>query len=281
MPPAQKPQHPAKGNPRVVRVAGHMGEFVQGRLGPAGPVVLITLPCPPLAVTAQRRTGAFALECSGLVALDRARAAALLRALDLPVTGRFLLRGELPPGGGAGASTAALVALARAAGADEARLAAACVAVEGASDPLMYAAPERLVWASRRGVAVSHLPALPPLEVVAGFLGPPQRTDPADVRFADVADLLARWPLACTDADSIARVAAESARRTLALRGPQDDPTEALARRLGAAGFAIGHTGPARALLFRPGTPPAGAEAALCAAGFRGVLSYRIGGGNA
>ncbi|MFT4151923.1 MAG: propanediol utilization protein [Paracoccaceae bacterium] len=258
-----------------------MGELMQGRLGPDGPVVLITLPCPVLGVTARRRSGRFALHRSGQVALGPAQAAALLRALDLPVTGRFDLASDLPPGGGAGASTAALVALARAAGADETRIAAACLTVEGASDPLMFRAPERLLWASRRGEVLAHLPPLPRIEVLAGFHGPPQRTDPADARFADLADLAAGWPAACGDARAVAALAAESARRTLALRGPAGDPTETLAQDLGALGFAIGHTGPARALLFLPGTVPANARAALRAAGFRGLVRYLIGGGDA
>lgn len=257
-----------------MRVAGHMGELIQGRLGPGGPVALVTLPCPVLAVTARRQPGAFALHLEGKVALDPARAAALLRVLDLPVTGRFALRGDLPPGGGAGASTAALVALARAAGADEARIAAACLAVEGATDPLMFPASGRLLWASRQARVLAHLPPLPRIEVLAGFHGPARRTDPADDDFPDIADLAAAWPDACRSARAVAELAAASARRTLALRGPAGDPTEELAENFGAAGFAIGHTGPARALLFLPGTVPEAAEAALRAAGFRGILRY-------
>lgn len=255
-----------------------MGELVQGRLGLHGPVALITLPCPVLATTASLRPGPFHLHQPGAAVLRPAQAADLLRRLDLPVAGHFTLCGTLPPGGGAGASTAALIALARVAGAEEARIAAACLAVEGASDPLMFATPERLVWASRRGEVLARLPALPRLEVLAGFLGPPRRTDPEDDGFPDVSDLLATWPAACTDAVAVAALASASARRTLALRGPAGDPTERLGQSLGAAGFAIGHTGPARALLFLPGTLPETAAEHLRGAGFRGILRYMIGG---
>ncbi len=273
-----KPSRSPEGKPQRIRVAGHMGELVQGRLGPDGPVALITLPCPVLAATASRRPGPFHLHQPGAAVLRPAQAADLLRRLDLPVAGRFTLRSTLPPGGGAGASTAALVALARAAGAEETRIAAACLAVEGASDPLMFTAPERLVWASRRGEVMAPLPALPRLEVLAGFFGPPRRTDPGDDGFPDVSDLLAAWPAACADAAAMAALATASARRTLGSRGPEADPTEGLAQGLGAAGFAIGHTGPARALLFLPGTLPAAAARHLRGAGFRGILHYAIGG---
>lgn len=258
-----------------------MGEILQGRHGPAGPVVLVTLPCPVRGVTLRCDPGPFAVRAHPSLALDARRAEALLRRLGLPVTGRISGRGNLPPGGGAGASTAALVALARAAGAEEGRIAAACLAVEGATDPLMFADPARHLWASREGRTLARLPPLPPMDVVAGFCGPPQPTDPGDAHFPDVADLVATLPEACASVDRLAALASESARRTLALRGPAGDAVAGMAQRLGAAGFAIGHTGPARALLFRPGQAPAGAEAVLRTAGFRDLVRYSIGGGDA
>jgi uncharacterized protein involved in propanediol utilization len=265
-------------------VCGHMGELMQGRLGALGPVALITLPCPPLRLQVRRIEGAFHLHASAAPpALRRPRAAALLRELNLRIGGRYVLHSDLPTGGGAGASTAALVALARAAAAAEGRaldpftLARATVAVEGASDPLMFAQPERMLWASRRGRVLADLPALPRMEVLAGFHGRMLATNPRDENFPDVSDLLARWPAACQDAAAVAAIATQSAQRLLALRGPASDPCAALARRLGALGFAIGHTGPARALLFRPGGVPANAAEVLRLAGFRSVLHYGIG----
>ena len=38
--------------PVSVRVPGHFGELLQGRIGSDGPVALVTLPCPALGVTA-------------------------------------------------------------------------------------------------------------------------------------------------------------------------------------------------------------------------------------
>ncbi len=258
-------------------MTGHLGELVQGRIGASGPVALITLPCRLLWAEARLSPGPLTLHAPGEAAVDIERLGRLLARLGLPLRGRFTLGGNLPPGGGAGASTAALVALARAAGAEEARIAPACLAVEGASDPLMFPAPARLLWASREGRVLRRLPALPRLEVLGGFHGPPRRTDPHDHAFPDIADLIGAWDEASRDAGALARLCTASALRTLALRGPADDPTPALARALGAEGFAIGHTGPARALLFRPGHVPPDGAARLAAAGFRGVMRFAPG----
>ncbi len=260
----------------MIRVAGHFGELLQGRLGPAGPVVLVTLPCDALAVEAIR---AALPDDHGL--LPPARARALLERLGLADPGAFSLTATMPRGGGAGASTAALVALARLAGSDHApdQLARACVAVEGASDPLMFAAPERLLWASRRAEVMDQLPALPAFDIVGGFWGPNRRTDPVDDGFPDISDLITPWKAAAERADlaALAALASQSARRTLARRGPADDPTGALATALGALGHVIAHTGSARGLLFAPGTIPPVAPARLVAAGFRRIVSFRAG----
>lgn len=259
----------------AVSVAAHFGEFLQGRLGEDGPVALVTLPCPVLRASVTRRPGVFALHQPGPQVMQRAAAAAFLDALGLPRRGHVVLRLNMPPGGGAGASTAARVALARAAGQhDPAIIAQACLVSEGALDPLMFGAPAQRLWASRMARTLAPLPPPPRFEVLGGFLGPLQRTDSRDMDFPDIADLAAAWPAACTDAAAAATLAAESARRTLALRHPGGDPTEALARRFGALGFAIGHTGAARALLFAPGTVPEEARSALQTAGYRRILRF-------
>lgn len=261
----------------IARVEGHFGELIQGRLGPDGSVVLITLPCPALAVEAQ---SAPLSDPHGLLPPSRARA--LLTILGLPDPGPFALVANMPRGGGAGASTAALVALARLAGsrhsADD--LARACVAVEGASDPLMFPAPERLLWASRRAEIIAHLPPLPGLDVIGGFFGPNQRTDPADQAFPDISDLIEPWRAAATARDlaTLGQLASLSADRCLAHRSPLPDPTAGLGRRLGALGHVIAHTGSARGLLFAPGTIPPDAPAALAAAGFRRIVTFSAGG---
>jgi hypothetical protein len=209
--------------------------------------------------------------------IGQRRAAAFLRALGRPARGRIAVTPDLPPGGGAGMSTAALVALARAAAAPEDRIAAACLAVEGAVDPLMRDAPDAVLWASRSARVLAEMPPPPRAELVGGFHGPPERTDPADRRFPPVDDLIAAWAQG-PDLPEAARIASLSAARCTALRGPADDPTPALAARLGALGWARAHTGPARVLIFPPGRAPAGAEEALEAAGFTHVLRFASGG---
>ncbi len=257
-------------------VTGHFGEWVQGRLGPDGPLVLVTVACDALHVRADRMgDGPLALEQAPAI-LPLERAARFLELIGA-APGRFRLVANMPPGGGAGASTAALLALAEAAGCHVADLAQSCVAVEGASDPLMLPRPDAVLWAPREGRVVAPLRPLPCAEIVAGFWGPPIATDPADMRFPDVADLIEALE-GMTTLKDLAEIATASATRCTALRGPQDDPTEALAMDLGALGHLRAHTGSARGLIFIPGTAPSRAEETLRDAGFAQILRFRTGG---
>jgi len=266
-PTAQTPTTPPLG------VAGHFGELLQGRLGPDGPIALISLPCPAVWVDTDPRTGFD-------VTLSAARLARLCAALDLPVPDTAVrLRATMPVGGGAGSSTASLVATARAlgfAGRSEA-LAQICARVEGASDPLMFDHAERLLFAPRTGQILLQTPVLPRFTVLGGFFGPPSRTDPFDTAFPDISDLVARWRAPLT-LPQMAALATCSARRTLEMRGPARDPTAGLAGDLGALGWVIAHTGSARGLIFAPDAVPDLAAQTLCDAGFTQVLQFDAGG---
>lgn len=268
-------------------VAGHLGELLQGRLGPDGPIALVTLPAPVLRVTARLRPGPFALHAAGDRPMTRAQGAALWRALGVLPRGRLILRADMPAGGGAGSSTAALVAAARVCVAvlgrklpDTARLAELCLTLEGATDPLMMPEPARLLWDPRAARVLGALPPLPRLEVVGGFFGPGRRTDPDDRDFADIRDLVAAWTPAAERGDpaALAALATEAARRTLARRGGAPlEPFLAAAAGCGALGVAIAHTGAARALLFAPGQgAPAAAAETLRALGAQGLRHYRL-----
>lgn len=258
-------------------VAGHFGEWLQGRLGPGGDVALVTLACPDFGVHASRLPAPeLALhDPAGLVGL--ARAGCFLTDLGLDASHAIRLRADLPVGGGAGMSTAALVAMARACGAPEARIAPACLRLEGASDPLMLASPDQVLWAPRRAVSLHPLPPPPRAQIIGGFWGPPQRTDPLDLNFPDITDLIDAWTKA-PDLPRAAQLATQSAVRTTALRGPAKDPTATLAARLGALGWARAHTGPARALIFAPDTAPPDTEQALAKAGLAHIVQFTTGG---
>ena len=273
----------------MIRVAGHFGELMQGRIGPDGPVALISLPCPALGVVARHRLGAglsinTAGNNAGKAIISPDRAQNFLQQLDLCLSGQITLQAEMPVGGGAGASTAALVALAKLAGyhGEAQALAAACIASEGASDPLMFARPEQMLWASRVGQRLADLPPLPHFEVIGGFYGPPRRTDANDSTFPDITALVPQW-IAAAEARDLAKLAAlasRSADRTLKMRQSQPDPVPSLARNLGALGYVIAHTGSARGLIFAPDTVPTQASAALREAGLCGIVQFLAGGGD-
>ncbi|KNG94013.1 hypothetical protein [Pseudaestuariivita atlantica] len=260
-------------------VAGHFGEFLQGRLGPDGPVALVTLPC-PVARARVVRLGQAGFGVAG-APVSRAAWGRFARALGQPLKGRFGVFTTLPLGAGGGMSTALLLSIARAAGiaATPTQLARACRIAEGASDPLMWPDPAARLWASRQGRTLARLPAPPRFDVVGGLWGPCQPTDPSDTDFPDIADLIPRWRDACAggDAAAAAALASESASRCRAARGPATDPTPAIARDLGALGWAMSHTGAARALLFSPGTAPRHAGATLAEAGLRSTLRFGVG----
>ncbi len=260
------------------RVTGHFGEWLQGRLGPEGPVVLVTLPCERLgaSISLERADGSRPDIPSPLSA---SVTCAFLRALgvETPEAGIEVVA-DAKPGAGAGMSTAMLLALARAIGigASPEALANACLVAEGAVDPLMMDSPETLLWASREARALHSMPRPPAFAVVGGFLGAPTQTVPEDSRFSDISDLVPSWMAAAEAGDRIelARIATDSAERTTALRGPTDDRTAALAQDLGALGWCRAHTGSARGLLFEPGGVPAQAEDRLRAEGYADVLRF-------
>ena len=267
----------------IHRVAGHFGELIQGRLGADGPVVLISLPCPVLTVTAIATPAqSLSIHSPNGAILSVARARKFLTLLGLTCPVHVILNATMPLGGGAGSSTAALVALARLAGwnGPAITLARACLAVEGATDPLMFEHPDRLLWASRRAEIIKPLPALPAFDVLGGFYGPPLRTDAADLAFPDISDLVQDWHRAALAQNlaGLAELASASANRTLALRGAIPDPTAQVAKDLGALGHVIAHTGSARGLLYPRGGIPANARTALHDIGFRGLVHFTAGG---
>lgn len=260
----------------MVFVHGHFGEWLQGCVGPARVVALVTLACPVRGVHVARARGHDLQldDPSGVLPLAQCRE--FLRLLGCDAGHALTLRPDLPPGGGAGMSTAALVAVARACGADPARIASACLAVEGACDPLMLPQPDSVLWAARSAEVLAPLPPPPVAAVLGGFFGPVTPTDPQDHDFPLIDDLVAEWSKAPTLARA-AQIATESARRTSTHRGPKGDPTDALAADLGALGWARAHTGSARALIFAPDAVPPHAAQAMVDAGLTLPFQFQTG----
>ncbi|MFT7134578.1 hypothetical protein [Sulfitobacter sp.] len=265
---------------RTGRAAGHFGEWLQGRLGPDGPVVVITMTCDVLYAQATYTPATdLRLRHSGVAAVTQNQLQGLLSAVGKPDSGDFSLSGNMTLGVGAGSSTASLIALARAAGADETLLPAACLRVEGATDPLMLSQPDAVLWSSRQAEICGKFKAPPRCEIVGGYLGDPIRTDPADSDFADISDLVPLWAKAANGSDlaGLAMLASEAADRTTRLRGPSGDPSAAIAQQLGALGHARAHTGSARAFIFAQGAVPAPATAVLKGAGLTGAFRFSTG----
>lgn len=279
---------PPRGN-AVASATGHWGELIQGRVGPDGPVALVTLSCPLSRAEAwfDPAPGAPLIVSGPLGGKIAARAArlALGRLGCAGLGGRLRIAGDAPPSAGAGSSTlAALTAIRSVASACGARFsadieAALCLAAEGASDPIMHERPMQRLWASRLGRTLAMLPPPPPMLAVGALDGPGAPTDPSDQRFAEIDDLLALYR-AGAEAGDLSRVAAAatgSADRLQAIRPrPRWSELKALAERFGAEGVALAHTGSAFALLFQPARrrEAEGAALALAATGFEKISRF-------
>lgn len=263
-------------------VAGHFGELLQGRLGPDGPVALVSLPCPHLTLRARAALSNHLSIYSPQRVLSLQTTRRFLQRIGAPMNRRFALHSDMPPGGGAGASTACLIALAQLSHStlSKVELAQACLEIEGATDPLMFSHPEQMLWASRRAELLRPLPKLPKFEVLGGFYGALCRTNPKDQNFADVSDLLTKWEIAAQaqDLDTLGKLAKTSAKRNLALRGDTTDPTLRIAEDINALGIVIAHTGAARGFIFAPNTTPLSAKSHLGAAGFSTIVHFTAGG---
>ena len=260
-----------------VSVAGHFGEWLQGRLGPDGPVALVTLLCPALHV----RTG----NTIRRPMFTSEQLAPFWETLEIPAAALPNLTYDMPLGAGTGASTATLIAYAKHAGfsGQPELLVKGCLAVEGASDPLMLPDADSLLWASREGLIVAKHKRPPACTVLGGFWGAPEQTDATDQDFPDNIDLAEDWAN-FPDLASLAAIASQSSERCTALRRPSDtrlapmsDPLPDLAKSLGALGHIRAHTGSARGLIFPIGAAPEHGLEALSEAGLTATLAFQTG----
>ncbi|MER5966644.1 GHMP kinase [Streptomyces sp. NPDC002057] len=195
------------------------------------------------------------------------------RRTGLPAGGGELrLTGDVPVGLGMGSSSSDVIATVGAvADAYGLRLAPATVArlavrAELASDPLMLDGPP-VLFAQRQGRVIEVLgAALPPLVVVGCALGggapvdtlalPVREASDADVEEFERLRALLRRAMTTGDVALLGEVATASARRGQQVLGhPEFDALTAVARRAGAAGVQIAHSGTVAGVLFDPATP--------------------------
>ncbi|MGW7370128.1 GHMP family kinase ATP-binding protein, partial [Streptomyces sp. NPDC054841] len=227
-----------------------------------------------------RRPGT-APEALTVVPADRtkaAQAAALAaaecaqRAGQPPCGGELRLTGDIPVGLGMGSSTSDVIATVRAvADSYGLRLAPGTVArlavrAELACDPLMLDG-RPVLFAQREGRVLEVLgPALPPLVVVGCALGggapvdtlalPVHEPGEDDVRAFERLRTLLRRAVATGDVQLLGEVATASAWRGQQVLGhPEFDALAGIARRVGAAGVQIAHSGSVAGVLFDPAAP--------------------------
>ncbi|MFF3859980.1 GHMP kinase [Streptomyces sp. NPDC002209] len=263
----------------------HHGEILQGvfldddgRRCPG----LVTLPMAGPGSRAEfvRRPGT-APDALTAVPADRTkavRAAALAvaecaeRTGQPPCGGELRLTGDVPVGLGMGSSTSDVIATVRAvADSYGLRLAPDTVArlavhAELACDPLMLDG-RPVLFAQREGRVLEVLgAAMPPLVVVGCALGggapvdtlslPVREASEADVRAFERLRTLLRRAVATADARLLGEVATASARRgRRALGHPEFDALTGIARRAGAVGVQIAHSGSVAGVLFDPAAP--------------------------
>ncbi|MFJ9646144.1 GHMP kinase [Streptomyces sp. NPDC101206] len=206
-----------------------------------------------------------------------------------PCGGELRLTGDVPVGLGMGSSTSDVIAAVRAvADAYGLRMGAGTVArlavrAERASDPLMLDDGRPVLFAQREGRVLEVLgPALPPLVVVGCTLGggapvdtlslpvsPSPSPSPSvavavseadededDVRACERLRTQLRRAVATGDVPLLGAVATASARRGQRVLGhPEFEALTAIARRTGAAGVQIAHSGAVAGVLFDPVAP--------------------------
>ncbi|MFE0642902.1 GHMP kinase [Streptomyces sp. NPDC058877] len=263
----------------------HHGEILQGVFLDADGrrcAGLVTLPMAGPGSTAvfTRRPGT-PPEAVVVVPPDRtkaARAAALAttecteRTGAPPCGGELRLSCDVPVGLGMGSSTSEVIAAVRAvADSYGLRLPATTVArlavrAESACDPLMLDG-RPVLFAQREGRVMEDLgPALPPLVVVGCALGGAAPVDTLSLPVPEVRDedvrryerlrAALRRAVATGDAHLLGTVATASARRGQQVLGhPEFDALTDTARRTGAVGVQIAHSGAVAGVLFDPAAP--------------------------
>ncbi|MEU9861978.1 GHMP kinase [Streptomyces sp. NPDC047971] len=236
--------------------------------GPGSGAEFVRRPgAPPRAITVVPADRTKAAHAAALAVDECARQA------GVPLCGGELrVSGDIPVGLGMGSSTSDVIATVRAvADAYGLRLAPETVArlavrAELACDPLMLDG-RPVLFAQREGRVLEVLgPALPPLVVVGCTLGggapvdtlalPVREADATDIRDFERLRALLRRAVATGDARLLGEVATASARRGQQLLAhPEFDDLTVIARRVGAVGVQIAHSGAVAGVLFDAAAP--------------------------
>ncbi|MFJ9546964.1 GHMP family kinase ATP-binding protein [Streptomyces erythrochromogenes] len=283
--PAAPRDHAGAGRRGAGRASCHHGEILQGVfLDAAGRRCpgLVTLPMsgpgsraaftrrpgtPPERLTVRPPDRTKAARAAALAVEECAR-----RCGEPPCGGELRISGDIPVGLGMGSSTSDVIAVVRAV-ADSygmrlppAAVARLAVRAELACDPLMLDA-RPVLFAQREGRVLEVLGhRLPPLVVVGCALGggapvdtlslPARAHDDHDVRAFERLRVLLRRAVATGDTALLGRVATASARHGQRLLcHPEFDALVGIARRLGAVGVQIAHSGSVAGLLLDPAAP--------------------------
>lgn len=264
---------------RIVSVCGHFGEFIQGRLGVNEPIVLITVPSNQYKVKVIYTKGDFKVEQKGTHFYTSSVIFDLVKTAKLSIHGNIHINLSMPEACGVGSSTATRVAVLRAIKPNISMktLVDACIKHEGASDPIMYKVPERLLWAPRTGKVLKRMPKVPKISCIGGFYGSPLKTDPFDSKFPLIGDLIDLWQLPKKTDKFLAELCSESSERTIKYRKICDDPTKLIARKIGALGYSIAHTGNVRNFIFPFNRIPSSTEKMLADYGFRNIQQFSMG----
>ncbi len=244
-----------------VKVAGHFGELVQGRFGPDGPVVLVTLRRERLlnCVTYTPSSGPLVIDAEPQEMIREVATKMLAQFSGNDVGGTLVCERAVTPGHGTGSSTADLLGTIRAiSSAFELQLspeheAALCLEVEGAVDPLMFDRPT--IFASRGGRVLTWLDQLPEMQVIGVLADGPSSTDPTDTDFPDVSTLLDEFKVAVKDQDlsKIGEISTQSAELNQSRNpNPAWNQMREIADAVGAPGVVVAHTGSAIGIVLQP-----------------------------
>ncbi len=260
-------------------ISGHFGEFIQGRFDRDGSIVLITVPNLEHKATVVCTPDPFKVEQIVTQSKPKELVSKVFYTLNHSPKGQFRISLDMPECYWLGSSTAARVGLFLSINPDLSPefLAQSCINQEGASDPLMFSKPEKLLWAPRQGKIIRNLPKLPRIMCSGGLFGILQRTDPLDLDLQIISDLITEWESLDKIPIKIGEICSDTSDRTLKLKGHDDVSTKKIRKELGALVYSIVRTGTVRNFIFPHVSVPKKVKNFLEKARFMDVRQFSLG----